>query len=148
MRVVKKPGKNPVFWKILAVCLSAAVLLAGCAERTDKENPGKAEGSSSSSGVEVDEAVASRLLEEFILPYEALAGGAAFASPEEIQPDVMAAFCFYAAQAQLGEERFLAGDENHQYMLLPEEWLDGYAQILFGASAPADLGDTELVHWK
>lgn len=146
MRVVKKPGKNPVFWKILAVFLSAAVLLAGCAERTDKENPGKAEGSSSSSGVEVDEAVASRLLEEFILPYEALAGGAAFASPEEIQPDVMAAFCFYAAQAQLGEERFLAGDENHQYMLLPEEWLDGYAQILFGASAPADLGDTELVY--
>lgn len=31
-------------------------------------------------------------------------------------------------------------------MLLPEEWLDGYAQILFGASAPADLGDTELVY--
>ena len=106
MRVGEKQAK-PGLWKILAVCLSAVVLLARCWQRTDKENPGRGRRAAPLLlALRWMEGCCIRGCWRFIFsPGRRWRGGAACIS-EEIQPDVMAAFCFYAAQAQLGREQF------------------------------------------
>ena len=146
--------------------LLAAALLTGCAARGEAPSvpssdvqsamaQGEAIGSSSEAGQESEggspasdegQQTAQALLEQFVVPYEAVAGGRPIQSPLDLPADVTAAFCMTVAQAQ-EEPGTLWRTDGEQVIQVPSHLVDAYALTILGIPAPTEIEQSELAYY-
>lgn len=151
----RTPMKGRGTRRLIAAAL--ALLLCGCAAR---EAPGassasKPEGTAGINGSGTgrtlnpeDTREAQRLFETVVIPYEALAGGQLFHTPEEAPPDAVGLLSLRAAVDLHGMGKFSVETGNSPLVCVPEGEAQQMAQALFGAALPHGFPDNERVYYE
>ena len=124
---------------IFSLCL--CILFTGCRQRpleiSSKENITENF---------MEDKLIQTLLQHYIIPYEAAAGGACFTDIEEILTEPATFYSLYAVQQQMGIDHFL--NEEKTEVAIPKELVSAYMQAVFGIQPPQEFGDSERIYYQ
>lgn len=148
--------KSPGMQRLIPAAL--ALLLCGCAAREAQPDaagalrPGETAGISASGAAQnldpEDKRQAQTLFETVVIPYEALAGGQVFDTPEKAPADAIGLLTLRAALEFHGTQRFLVESSDSFWPCVPEAETQQMAQALFGAVLPQGFPQNERIYYE
>lgn len=140
------------------MALALALCLCGCAARETRPGvPGESK-SAEAAGISTSEAgqglnpadtrEAQTLFETVVIPYEALAGGQIFDTPEKAPAQAVGLLSLRAALDRHGMEQYMVEGVESSWPCVPEAETQQMAQALFGAVLPHGFPQNERIYYE